>query len=84
MVTVYFLFTNQSTFRLRLEDSSTFDEPIVMKPYDVIVVTNRYPIDEFSANDSTTNYVLIQFNVQRNASIFFNYNNDHIFVENIY
>ena len=65
ILSVYMLFTTESTFRLRLEANGGHGDPIIMKNYDVVLVTDFYPIDEFSVSHTNVEYVLISISISK-------------------
>ena len=81
MVTVYMLFADESRFRVRLTNTSGISTPVIMKPYDVIVVTDRYPIDVFSLSDASTNYVLLSFSISGEFYDFISKENNSVLID---
>ena len=65
ILTVYMLFATCHDFRVRLEAHGGSGDPIIMKNYDVVLVTDRYPVDEFSVSHSNIEYLLISFSISK-------------------
>ena len=82
LISVYMLFSQQSAFNVRLTHSLVVNnKPVIMKHCDIVVLTDEYPVENFTVSDSSTSYVLIKFAINKTFREFLNKSNNDNTIE---
>ena len=77
LLSVYMLFSQQSTFYVSLTNSLVVgNKPVIMKHGDIVVLTDEYPVEKLTVADSSTSYVLLKFSINKSFRDFLNVPNN--------
>ena len=77
LLSVYMLFSQQSTFYVSLTNSLVVgNKPVIMKHGDIVVLTDEYPVEKLTVADSSTSYVLLKFSINKSFRDFLNMPNN--------
>ena len=71
-INIFFLFTDNPTFTIHLFGDNDSAPDIIMKQFDIIVLTDKYPITGFTTSDYVSNYVLVSFSISEKLTEYFN------------